>query len=236
MSKAFTEWKVLPHEPVVEVAENLWTVVGSLPGMPLKRVFSIARMSDGRLCLHNGIALGESSMKQIENHGEPAFLIVPNGYHRLDAPAFKARYPGLKVICPSGAKEKVAEVVEVNGTYTDFPTDDAVKLYHLEGINDAEGVMEVRSADGVTLVFNDAIFNMEHQKGIHGLVFRVLGSTGGPRTSRLFKLLVLKDKRAFKEHLLRLSEIPKLKRIIVSHGAPITDAPSEVLKQVAQKV
>jgi len=234
MPKANTSWKVLGHEPITPIGDNLWMVIGTLPDMPLKRVLTVARRSDGKLVFHNAIALEEEAMKQVEGFGEPAFLVVPNGYHRLDAPAFKARYPGLRVLCPAGARNKVAEVVGVEGSYDDFPPDDAVKLYHLDGVKQAEGVMEVRSQDGVTLVFNDAIFNLPHMPGFAGFVFRMLGSTGGPRVTRLMRLFVVKDKKALRGHLEQLAETPDLRRIVVSHGAMITEAPAEVLKQVAR--
>ena len=34
-------------------------------------------------------------------------LVVPGGFHRLDAKIYKARYPQVKVLCPAGARQKV---------------------------------------------------------------------------------------------------------------------------------
>ncbi len=111
MPKAFEDWNVLPHGPIEVLAENLRWVQGSLPGMSLKRVMTVARMADGRLVIHNAIALEDGAMKEIEAFGTPAFLIVPNGGHRLDAPAYKKRYPALSVFAPKGARKKVEEVI-----------------------------------------------------------------------------------------------------------------------------
>jgi len=52
--------------------------------------------------------------------------------------------------------------------------------------------------------------------------------------TRLFRWLALKDKRAFKNHLVQLAETPDLTRIIVSHHRMITDHPGETLREVAQ--
>ena len=93
MPKTNTEWKVLRHGPIERLANNLWWVQGTLPGMSLKRAMVIAKMSDSRLVIHNGIALEKAAMHEIERWGQPAFLIVPNGGHRLDAAGYKARYP-----------------------------------------------------------------------------------------------------------------------------------------------
>src|SRR5688500_14318601 len=95
-----TTWRVLPHGPLQQLAENLWCVLGSLPNMSLKRMMTIARRSDGGLLLHSAIALDEPTQRQLEALGPPTHLIVPNAVHRLDAPAYKARYPALRVFTP----------------------------------------------------------------------------------------------------------------------------------------
>ncbi len=218
MPKAFTEWKVLPHGPIEKLADNLWWVQGSLPGMSLKRVMTIAKLGDGRLVVHNGIALEESAMKEIEAWGRPAFLLVPNGGHRLDAPAYKKRYPEIRVLSPRGSRAKVEEVIAVDGTYEDFPSVDGVRLEMLSGVADAEGAMIVRSSDGTTVVLNDAVFNMDRKRDPLGFFFTtVLGSAPGPRVSRLAKLVYVKDKRALRENLERLALTPELTRLIVAH-------------------
>ena len=119
-----TEWRVLPHEPLQKLEENLWFVIGNLEGgAPLKRTMAVAKRRDGKLVIHNAVALEDELMKELESHGELAYLLVPNGFHRLDAPRFKARYPSIKVLCPEGARAKVAKVIAVDGTYADFPAD-----------------------------------------------------------------------------------------------------------------
>ena len=96
-------------------------------------------------------------MARIEAWGTPAFLIVPNAYHRLDAPAFKTRYPNAKVLCPRAATKKVGEVVTVDGTYDDFPADAAVRFEGLEGSGDSEGVMIVESSPSMQDLFRDRL-------------------------------------------------------------------------------
>lgn len=46
MTQAFDSWKVLAHEPIVELADNLWWVRGSLPGMSLKRTMTVLRLGE----------------------------------------------------------------------------------------------------------------------------------------------------------------------------------------------
>jgi|TARA_Y100000310_G_scaffold301582_1_gene338171 hypothetical protein len=231
------QWEVLPHGAVERLEENLWRVEGTIKGMGLKRVMTLAKLADGQLVIHNGIALDQESMNEIENWGTPAILIVPNGFHRLDAAAYLERYPALRVFCPKGARSRVEEVVRVKGDYEDYDAEGPVTLDHLAGVAEAEGVMKVLSNSGTTLVFNDAIFNMAHGEGVVGFIFRhVTQSTGGPRVSRLTRWLMVKDAAALRTDLERLANTENLKRIIVSHHETIVDEPADILRQVASRL
>ncbi len=37
---------------------------------------------------------------QLDKLGEPAFIVVPNKFHVMDAACYKERYPAAKVLCP----------------------------------------------------------------------------------------------------------------------------------------
>jgi hypothetical protein len=230
-----SEWKVLPHGPVEKLSEQLLRVEAAIPkGPPITRVMAVARMADGRVVIHSAIALEPSAMAEIDALGPVAFLIVPNHWHRLDAARFAARYPDATVLCPPGSRKKVEEVVKVDGSFADFPADDRVRLEVLDGVGELEGVMIVTGDDGVSLVMNDALFNMPHRGGASGFVLRrVTGSSGGPRVSRLIRLFMIKDKRALRAHFERLAEIPRLQRILVAHHEVIDREPARVLREVA---
>jgi hypothetical protein len=237
MARANENWKVLPHGSLDKLDDRVWRVEGRLENMPLKRVMTVARCGDDRLVIHNGIGLASDVIGAIEAWGEPAFLVVPNGYHRLDAPAYKRRFPAIRVLCPAGARKRVEKVVPVDGDYRSFPVDPQVSLFHLDGLSEAEGAMMVRGSSGATLVLNDAVFNMPAARGVQGLVFNHLTqSTGGPRVSRLFRLFVIRDRRAFAAHLERLADTPDLVRVIVSHHRVISERPAETLREVAATV
>jgi len=233
MAKAHATWTVLAHGPLEKLGDDVWRVEGALPGMSMKRVMTIARRADGQLVVHNAIALDDAAMKTLDALGPVGFIVVPNGYHRLDAPAFAKRYPNARVLAPRGARAKVGEVTTVHGDYGDFPADARVRLEHIDGTKDAEGVMIVEGADGATLVLNDIVFNMPHLPGFAGLVVRALGSSGGPRVTRIARMFLIKDKGAARAHLERLAKTPRLARIVVSHHEVIADAPAETLARVA---
>jgi hypothetical protein len=233
-----TQWHVLPHDPPAQLAENLWRVEGDLEGMALRRCMVVARLRSGDLVLHNAVALDEAGMAWLEGLGRPAWMVVPNGFHRMDAARFKARFPDLQVIAPRGARKKVAEKVAVDHTYDALPQpepgDNSVRFEHLEGFKGFEGVMTVRSEDGATLVLNDAVFNLRHGEGLFWLVYgRLMGNAGGPKVTTVGRLFLVKDKPAFRAHLERLADTPGLKRIIVAHGDVIDQGAPEVLRAIA---
>jgi hypothetical protein len=218
MQPADTEWKVLPHDPIEKLTENVWRVEGALPHFSMRRVMTVARMNDGRLVIHSAIALDEASMRAIEAWGTPAFLLVPHSRHRLDAPRFKARYPAIQVLATRGVVEKAREVVKVDGTYEDFPEDDAVRLEMLRGVKDSEGAMIVRSADGVTVVLNEVVFDMRPRPDLLGRVMqRALRLGPGPRVTPVVKIELVRSAAALRVDLERLAATPGLKRLIVSH-------------------
>ncbi len=227
MAKAFTQWTVLRHKPLEKLGDNLWTVEGTMPSGDVRRVMVLARLADGRVVVHNAIALEEEHMKALEAWGTPSFIVVPNGYHRQDARIWKDRYPSAKVLCPEGAKKKVAKVVAPDGSYDDLPADPNVTLAHLDGCKKSEGVMVVRSGDRATVVFNDALMNMPKLGGPMGLF---LAPTGRFAVPRVFRWLVTKDKGALAEHLDRLAATQGLARIIVSHGDAVTEKPADALR------
>jgi hypothetical protein len=109
-------------------------------------------------------------------------------------------------------------VVTVDGVYEDYQDDGVVSFEPLDGVAGAEGAMLVRSSDGVTVVLNDVVMNMDKRRDVLGYLFTtVLGSAPGPRVSRLSKWVLVKDQAALRAHLERLASLPGLVRLIVSH-------------------
>jgi hypothetical protein len=233
MPKAYETWTVTPHGPIEKLTDNLWRVEAKMPNMGLRRVMTVARKDDGQLVIHNAIALDELEMKELEAWGTPGVLVVPNGAHRLDAKIFSKRYPDMKVVASRGSRKKVEEVVAVSAALDELRKDPKIAFGYVEGTTELEGYMEVTSDDGKSLVLTDALFNMPHQPGFFGFVFRVLGSTGGPRVSGIARMLLVKDKKALAAQFARFAKDSGLRRIIVGHHEVIDASPQAVLEKVA---
>jgi hypothetical protein len=217
-AKVSDAWTVLDHGPIERINERLWRVEGALPGMSLRRVMTVAKRENGGLVVHSAMALRPSEQAELEAWGTPEVLVVPSAYHRLDAPAYKKRYPGLRVYAPRAAIGKVRAVVPVDGSYQDYPADAVVELRALPGVSDREGVMLVRSEGRLSVIVNDIVMNMDRKRDLLGFLFTtVLGSAPGPRISRLVKLALVTDRAALRAELQRLAQLPELENLIVGH-------------------
>ena len=184
-------------------------------------------MRNTRLAIYSAISRDEPLLQRLEALGKPAFLIVPSGIHRMDAKPWKARYPDLVVVAPSGARDKIGEVVGVECTSVNLGDPD-VRLFAVPGTKDRELAMVV----GKTLVVNDIIFNLPRLKGIAQWLYRLAGfGPGHPTIPKLVAKKLVDDEPALKAQLRRWAN-DGFERIIVAHGAPIEN-PREALTALA---
>jgi hypothetical protein len=232
MAVGFTAWTVLPHKPIEKLAPNLWRVSGEMSKGKVQRQMVLARMNDGRVIVHNAIALDDSEMAELEAWGEPSVIFVPNGFHRQDAFIWKQRYPKAKVIAPAASKKRVTKAVALDATTEEAPADANVRLVPVAGCP-SEAFLEVKSDNGVTLTFCDIVMNLPKIGGPMGFL---LGPTGQVTTPRAMRWFFVKDKAAMAAQLEQLAATPNLTRVCVGHGAPITEDPAGALRRVAAQL
>jgi hypothetical protein len=236
MAKLNDEWRVLPHGPVERIDDGILSVVGEIrtPLGRFPRRMTVARLCDGRTVVFSPVSLDVPAMRQIEELGSPAFMIVPNGFHRLDSRAWKKRYPEIRVLCPPGARKRVEKAVPVDAA-SDVLEDDEVNFLMLDGMRQAEGALIVRRASGTTLILNDVISNIRHPRGVGANITARLFAFGvrRPQMAREVRWFLVKDKQALARQLRQLAAVPDLRRVIVSHGEMIGSAPDQVLRSVA---
>jgi hypothetical protein len=227
--KPHVKWEVLPHGRLELVAETLWSVTGEMK-MPLGkfvRRMTIAKLRNGKLVIYSAIALHEAEMAQLDALGEPAFLVVPSGIHRLDARPWKDRYPNVVVIAPAGARERIGEVLSIDATSADIGDPD-VRIFAVPGTKDRELAMVA----GKTLVLNDLIFNLPKMSGIAQWLYKLAGfGPGHPTIPKLVAKKLVADREAVSAQLRRWAN-DGFERLIVAHGEPIEN-PRETLLALA---
>jgi len=235
MAKPFSEWTVLPHGRLTRVEENIVCVTGllAMPVGEVERRMTVVRLTDGRLVVYSAIALDEAEMSALEAFGTPAFLVVPNDIHRLDAKVYKDRYPRLEVVTPPAARPKVEKVVHVDSTFVDFG-DPNVRYVIVAGTGEREAALIVETENGTTLVLNDLIFNLANRPGVAGWLFAAIGITGdSPHIPPIVKMRQVGDADALRTQLIRWASLPNLRRVVVSHGDIIADDAAPVLRRIA---
>lgn len=214
MAVCYTTWTVLPHQPLEEIHDNFWRVEGKMEN-GTRRTMSLARLRDGRVLVNNPIALEDELMAKIDGWGEVAAILVPNAFHRQDARIMHQRYPKAKAYAPRRAIGAAGKATEIAGSFDDVPRDDTVKVFHLDGMKDREGVIEVHSEGAVTQVYCDVLLNMPQMSGVFGFLLHPTGQFSVPRATRWF---FVSDAAAARAHLERLASVDGLDRLVPGHG------------------
>ncbi len=232
MARLHDQWTVLPHGPLREIDDGLLTVVGQIP-MPLgnfPRRMTVVGLSGGRTAIFSAIPLVETEMERIEALGEPSFLIVPSGIHRLDIRPFKARYPKARVVAPAAAREQVSEAVRVD-LVTDRLDDPDAHFLTVNGNSD--GAIFVRRPGGATLIVNDIIGHVTRASGFGPWLISLLTGFGAKRPV-VPRPVKVSDPAELAAQFEEWAAIPGLRRIVPSHGEIIDDQPAAELRRLAQ--
>ena len=236
MAKLHDRWEVLPHGPVREISPGILTVVGQIP-MPLgnfPRRMTVVALDRKRSAIFSPMPLRENSMTEIEALGAPAYLIVPNGGHRLDLRPFHARFPKAKIVTAPGSKSRVEEAVQPAQTRATLGRH--AKLLTLAGCNERELVLRIDRDNDVTLVTNDVIGHVGHPEGLGAkLMSRLLGFGPRAQVTRPAKWFFIKDRAALAAQFRDWAKIDGLRRLIPSHG-DIVDRPSALLERLAKSL
>jgi hypothetical protein len=226
---------VFPHGDLVPLADNLWWLKSAQKGMPLPRNMTVYRLASGDLVLHSVICLDAARMKALEALGTPRYMIVPNEGHRTDAPRYKARYPEIKVLAPSGSRAKIEEIIPVEALCEEVLPDLGITCLVPDGTKPPkhELLYEVDVPGGKALVINDLLGNGPKLDGFMGAIFNLLGSGGVLGVPRIVGMMFVKDKAEVKKFLEGLAA-REWKAIAISHGDAITEDCAGHLKRAAE--
>lgn len=213
--------QLLPHGTWQKVSNQLWLLSGTLPRGNMPRTMAVYRKSNGGLIIHSGITMDDATINELLSWGKPEILVVPNPWHRLDAAAFKERFPELKVTTPRDAMSKVAEKLKVDACAEDMLPGTGFEPCVIDGVKRIELCYEAALENRKGLIFTDALMNLPHLPGFGGWLFRVLGSTGFFGMTRIGRMILLRDRKLFQNWLRSRAEDTKIKVIAVAHGEAI---------------
>lgn len=228
----------MPHQPLRQVDDGLWiveSVVPTIPGQRFPRTMTLVRLDDASLLMHNAVPVDEPTMKAIEALGHVAVLMLPSAFHTVDAHAMAVR-TGARVLAPAVARPAIDAVIRTDGDLSALRADRHVRFEPLDGVRNGEGVLSVERDGRVTDLVCDVILNVAHLPGLWGLLWRVMGFTGSPGPTLLWRRRVMSDREALRAHLRRLAERPGLARLVPSHGPVIEGDVAGLLRDVAARL
>jgi hypothetical protein len=87
------------------VADRIWSLERPVwfSGARLRARTTVVRLDDGTLLLHTPAPPTDDLAEQLQALGPVRWLVVPNCWHHLGAPAAAARFPEAKVVGPASA-------------------------------------------------------------------------------------------------------------------------------------
>lgn len=224
--------RIYPHGEPIALADNLWQVQGSLK-FPVPRNMTVVRAATGQLIVYSAVALHEPGMRSLEALGAPAVLVIPHRRHQMDAPFYKARYPGLRVLAPPSARVRR---VGVDGGLEELAAF-GISSYVLPGNSYEDVVMDVPlGAGGRALCVCETLGNVS-LPGVWSLLFRVLGPPGGGfGIARAVRLREVRDASQLRAWLLMQAERRDLGALLFGHGPALTQGVPEALRRAATQL
>jgi hypothetical protein len=231
MAKTPRPWTVTRHDAIEKLDDNLWTVDGDVPGLPVRRRMAIVKRASGELMFFNAVPLDDTALEEIRSWGRPSMLVVPHHQHMIDGHAFREKL-GLKLYGSRECADEIKKRAPLEGTLDAIAEDAHVKVHGSVGTKLGEPVLEVRSGGRVTLLFGDLIQNTPRES--LSLPFRMLGFAGGPKITPVFKLMFVKDRPRVKDQLVQWSELPGLQRLVPSHGSVVASDAAAALRRAAE--
>ncbi len=229
-------WTVLSPGLLSTIDDNLWCIDDDVPGLRgARRRMVIARRSDGKLVFFNAVPVGDETLAAVRALGAPAYLIIPNRFHTIDAAAFRDKLK-LQAYGPPKSLDEVRRNVEV-AKYADLPPDPTMAIHTVDGFKTGEAVLVVRTGPRASVIVSDLVVNQRHGPGFTGLMMRLVGFTGDrPKLPKVVKMRILEDAAVVRALLETLATTPGLARIIPSHGDIIDKDAAEVLRAIATTV
>jgi hypothetical protein len=198
-------------------------------GVRLRARTSIIRLDDGRLLLHSPAPPSDGLVKEIARLGTVSWLVVPNCFHHLGAPAAAAAFPDAKVLGPRSAAARNPQLridVDIHGpVFTEAVPEFA--LFPLDGVPFLDETM-LYHRPTQTLFGADVVLHAdENDHWSWRLAARLTGCFNRLRVPPDVRKKIV-DKEAASRALQALLPLP-MKRLVVGHGKIVEGAPSAQL-------
>ncbi len=224
-------WSVYRPGPLVQQAPDVWSVDDEVPDLRgARRRMVVVRKRDGSLVFFNAIPVPDDTLTALRALGSPAALIVPNGFHALDAHAFCEKLQ-LTAFAPGVALEGLKARAGLScRPIGELKLDDDMEVFQVDGFKTEEVVLVAKD----TLIVADLVTNAPHEPGLSGWLMKLVGFTGPqPRLPKPVRMRVGRSMPKVRALLEKLADRPGLARLIPSHGAVVEADVPAALRNVA---
>ena len=189
-------------------------------GLELGTRCCLIRLASGGVLIHTPGPLSDAVRRAIDSLGPVRALVAPNLLHHFFLAENVAAFPQARVFAAPGLREKLENKVRVDETLADKPPElwaadlDQVQVGGCPSLG--ETVFLHRASR--TLLCLDLVFNVNtSQNWMTRLFMRINGAYGSFGPSRLFRYVVMKDRRALRASLDRILAWD-FDRVTLAHG------------------
>lgn len=228
----------LPHDPPIEIAQDLYLVHGCVspgPGVRFTRNMVIVRDA-GQLTLINPVRMDEAGLNALESLGEVAHVLRLGPMHGMDDPFFCDRYNARFWAFEGGEIYTTPDIDQALSEGGPLPFRNA-QLFAFGHMKETEGAILLERSRNI-LITCDAIQSYTtapHTPHTNWLTRKMMPFIGFPRKTLIgpiwVKLLVT-DKAAIQKEFERLLTLD-FDQLIAAHGTFLeTNAHAEVKQAV----
>jgi len=185
----------------------------------------LARLGDGGVLIYSPSWVGPSVFDQVEAHGTPRLLVIPNHFHNLAIRRFRERYPEARVVAHTEAlprlRRKGHERIDSIETARD-QLSPHLELVTPEGTKNGEIWLLERGAKP-ELAIGDAFFNLSGPlTGLVGWFMRVAKGAPGLCIGQTYRWVGLQDEPLYKRWLIEWVQREQPQTIHFCHGVALT--------------
>ncbi|MFO0549165.1 MAG: DUF4336 domain-containing protein [Polyangiaceae bacterium] len=200
-------------------------------GVRLRSRMTVFRAGDGRLWVHSPAEPTAELCAELDRLGEVAWIILPNRFHHLQAPAMKARYPRALVVGPLSVKARNGEVVldrviddtELSALFPDFTS------VALKGVPFLDETLFLHRKTGTLIGADLMMCGCGADHFTWRWASRLLGQYQKYRAPPDVRWNTKRTDEV-RQSITELAKLP-IERILVAHSDPVEDRPVEELKE-----
>jgi len=217
----------------VVVPDSIW--VAERPvwfgGVRLRSKTTVVRLSDGALWVHSPCPPTDSVCAALDALGDVRWIVVPNRFHHLQAPATAARYPDARVVGPKSAELRNPQLRLTMGADDPAYVRSTPELtsIQLRGIPFLEETVFFHPATGSLIGADLLISACARDHWTWRIAARIWGRYGRVKTPPDVRMRT-RASMAVAESIAQMRALP-IRQILVAHADPVTDRPIEQLAE-----